>query len=74
MFCFVTSVLCMQRKSRNFCINNNTHNARREKASKIGESYKKTVMDPMLSMLLLAFLAGKSKLVGVDVQATLVSC
>ena len=40
LFCFGTSVLCMQRKSRNFCINNNTHDARREKASKTGESSK----------------------------------
>ena len=40
LFCFGTSVLCMQRKSRNFCINNNTHDARREKPSKTGESSK----------------------------------
>ena len=44
LFCFGTSVLCMQRKSRNFCINNNTHDARREKPSKTGESSKKPLM------------------------------
>ena len=38
LFCFGTSVLCMQRKSRNFCINNNTHDARWEKPRKTGES------------------------------------
>ena len=43
LFCFETSVFCMQRKSRNFCINN-THDLRREKPSKTGESSKKPLM------------------------------
>ena len=44
LICFAISALCMQWKSRNFYINNNTHNKRQEKPSETSESSKKPVI------------------------------